>query len=128
MMLKEILMIARIWHGITDISKADEYLAYINKTGVVGYRSTQGNLGVFVMCKFEGNETHFMLFTLWESEDTINRFTGQDIELRSGQKFGHQKQTKSLKGDKLGFLRPSLSTERLHGQVYQQSRIYDRVI
>jgi hypothetical protein len=48
--------------------------------------------------------------------------------LRSGQKFGHQFQIKSLKEDKLGFLQPSLSTRRLHGQVYQQSRIYDGIV
>jgi hypothetical protein len=39
--------------------------------------------------------------------------------LMIGQKFGHQDQTRSLEEDKLGFRRPSLSTTRLHGQVYQ---------
>lgn len=36
-------MIARIWHGITPASKADEYVEYINKTGIRDYRATAGN-------------------------------------------------------------------------------------
>jgi hypothetical protein len=27
-------MIARIWHGTTRTEKADEYLEYLNKTGI----------------------------------------------------------------------------------------------
>ena len=49
-------------------------------------------------------------------------------ELKFGQKIGHQVRTKSLEGDKLGFPRPHLSTTRLHGQVYQQSRIYGGIV
>jgi len=65
---------------MTDISKADEYLDYLNKTGVVEYRETQGNLGVYVLSRIEGNKTHFVLLTLWVSEDAIKRFTGLDME------------------------------------------------
>ena len=73
-------MIARTWHGITDASKADEYVDYLNKTGVPEYRATQGNLGVYVLRRIEGNEAHFLLLTLWESEDAIKRFAGPNIE------------------------------------------------
>jgi len=48
--------------------------------------------------------------------------------LMSGQKFGHQVKTRSLEEDKLGFPRPSLPTTRLHGQVYQQSRLYAGIV
>ncbi len=74
-------MIARTWHGITRASKADEYLDYLNKTGVPGYKATQGNLGVYVMRRIEGNKAHFLLLTLWESEEAIKRFAGPDIEI-----------------------------------------------
>jgi len=33
-------MIARIWHGTTKIEQADEYLDYLNRTGIPGYRKT----------------------------------------------------------------------------------------
>lgn len=73
-------MIARTWHGITDASKADEYLDYLNKTGIPEYRATQGNLGVYVLRRIEGNKAHFLLLTLWESEDAIKRFAGTNME------------------------------------------------
>jgi len=74
-------MIARTWHGMTDASKADEYLDYLNKTGVPEYRATQGNLGVYVLRRIKGNVAHFLLLTLWESEEVIKRFAGPDMEV-----------------------------------------------
>ena len=38
-------MIARIWHGVTNVDKADEFLEYINQTGVPGLKGTIGNRG-----------------------------------------------------------------------------------
>jgi heme-degrading monooxygenase HmoA len=76
----EIQMIARTWHGITEATKADEYLEYLNKTGIPEYRMTQGNLGVYVLRRIEGNKAHFLLLTLWESEDAIKRFAGSNME------------------------------------------------
>ena len=73
-------MIARTWHGVTEASKADEYLDYLNNTGVAAYRTTQGNIGVYVLRRIEGNKVHFLLLTLWESEDAIKRFAGSNIE------------------------------------------------
>jgi heme-degrading monooxygenase HmoA len=73
-------MIARTWHGITEASKADEYLDYLNKTGLPEYRATQGNLGVYVLRRIEGNKAHFLLLSLWESEDALRRFAGSNIE------------------------------------------------
>jgi len=73
-------MIARTWHGITEALKADEYLDYLNKTGVAQYRAIQGNLGVYVLFRIKGNKAHFLLLTLWESVDAIKRFAGSDME------------------------------------------------
>jgi heme-degrading monooxygenase HmoA len=73
-------MIARTWHGITEASKANEYLDYLNKTGVPEYRATEGNLGVYVLRRIDGNKAHFLLLTLWESEDAIKRFAGSNME------------------------------------------------
>jgi heme-degrading monooxygenase HmoA len=73
-------MIARTWHGMTEASKADEYFDYLNKTGVPEYRATPGNLGVYVLRRIEGDTAHFLLLTLWESEEAIKRFAGPDME------------------------------------------------
>lgn len=38
-------MIARMWHGATDAAKADDYLDYLNRTGVPDLQATEGNQG-----------------------------------------------------------------------------------
>jgi len=73
-------MIGRIWQGVTDASKADEYLEYLKKTGVPEYQETKGNLGVYVLRNVDGGRAHFLLLTLWESEEAIKRFAGADMD------------------------------------------------
>ena len=73
-------MIARIWHGRTAAHKADEYLEYLNKTGIPDYQATEGNQGVYVLRRMEGDEAHFLLLTLWQSRDAIVKFAGSDVE------------------------------------------------
>jgi heme-degrading monooxygenase HmoA len=73
-------MIARIWHGKTTTAKADAYMEqYFLKTGLADYQATEGNLGVLVLRKDEGGMADFLLLTLWESEDAIAKFAGDDI-------------------------------------------------
>ena len=73
-------MIARLWHGMTPADRADEYLDYLNSTGLPDYRRTPGNRGVYVLCRTEGDIAHFLLVSLWESYDAIRQFAGEDIE------------------------------------------------
>lgn len=73
-------MIARTWHGVTDEAKANEYLDYLNTTGVPEYQATEGNRGVYVLRRIEGDRAHFLLLTLWEGEDAIRKFAGPDLE------------------------------------------------
>ncbi|HZS05228.1 MAG TPA: antibiotic biosynthesis monooxygenase [Blastocatellia bacterium] len=72
-------MIARLWHGITAAAKADEYLDYLNKTGVPDLRATEGNEGVFVLRRIAGDHAHFLLISHWESFEAIKRFAGEDV-------------------------------------------------
>jgi len=74
-------MIARLWHGVTPASKADAYVNYLNATGVPDSRSTQGNQGVYVLRRVEGDQAHFLFVSLWESKQAIERFAGDDIEV-----------------------------------------------
>lgn len=73
-------MIARTWHGMVSSSKADQYLDYLNDTGVPDYRSTEGNQGVYVLRRIEGDRAHFLLLSFWESIDAIKQFAGPDFE------------------------------------------------
>ena len=74
-------MIARTWHGAVPAEKADAYHQYLLRTGVPDYSRTPGNLGVYVMRRLEGSTAHFLLLTLWESEDAIRRFAGDEPEV-----------------------------------------------
>ena len=73
-------MIARIWHGVTSAEKADEYLVYINQTGIPDYHATPGNRGAFVLRRLEGDRAIFLTISLWESLESIKRFAGDDYE------------------------------------------------
>jgi heme-degrading monooxygenase HmoA len=73
-------MIARLWHGVTEREKADEYLDYVNRTGVTDLRATPGNRGTFVLRRIEGPRAHFIVLSLWDSLETIKRFAGEDSE------------------------------------------------
>ncbi|HEX2991238.1 MAG TPA: hypothetical protein VHO49_11200 [Anaerolineales bacterium] len=73
-------MIARIWHGITPASKADEYLEFLQQTGVRDYQATKGNLGVHILRRIDGDQAHFLILTFWDSVESIKRFAGEDYE------------------------------------------------
>jgi heme-degrading monooxygenase HmoA len=73
------MMIARTWHGITPIERADEYLRLMLTVAVPDYQAVPGNLGVYVLRRLEGDRAHFLLLTLWQSEDAIRAFAGSDI-------------------------------------------------
>jgi heme-degrading monooxygenase HmoA len=77
---KEVPMIARLWHGITTSAKADEYVDYLNKTGIPDYQATEGNLGVQLLRRIEGEQAHFLIITFWESVDAVKKFAGEDYE------------------------------------------------
>ena len=73
-------MIARMWHGITAAEKADEYLDYLNETGVPDYRETEGNRGVYVLRRIEGDRAHFLTVSFWGSIGEVKAFAGPDPE------------------------------------------------
>lgn len=73
-------MIARMWHGVTAAERADEYLDYLNETGVPDYRETEGNRGVYVLRRIEGDRAHFLTVSFWGSIEEVKAFAGQDPE------------------------------------------------
>ncbi|HEY9479544.1 MAG TPA: hypothetical protein VIP79_05625 [Gemmatimonadaceae bacterium] len=74
-------MISRKWHGRVPATKADEYYAYLLRTGLADYRATPGNLAVLVERWVDGDVAHFLLTTVWESLEAIKRFAGEAYEL-----------------------------------------------
>ena len=73
-------LIARVWHGVTDAARADEYAGYLERTGAQECRATPGNRGVYVLRRFKQNRAEFTFISLWESVEAIRRFAGEDYE------------------------------------------------
>ena len=72
-------MIARTWRGSTRADDADSYLDYLHRTGLAEYRKIEGNRGVLALRRIEGGAAEFLLVSLWESEDAIRQFAGDEI-------------------------------------------------
>jgi heme-degrading monooxygenase HmoA len=73
-------MIARTWHGVTPVAKADDYLNLMRTVAIPDYQAISGNRGVYVMRRIEGETAHFLLLTLWDSADAIRQFAGEDMD------------------------------------------------
>ncbi len=71
-------MIVRAWRGATRSEDADAYLEYLNRTGFPEYRATPGNRGVLGLRRVVAGRAEFLLLTLWDSEEAIRRFAGDD--------------------------------------------------
>ena len=74
------MKITRIWHGITRAADADEYVRYIENTGIKEYRSIKGNLSARMLRSFDGDVCHFLTVTEWDSFESIKAFAGEDYQ------------------------------------------------
>jgi heme-degrading monooxygenase HmoA len=73
-------VIARTWRGWTSADDADRYADYVNETGMRGLGGTEGNRGVYMLRRIEGDRAEFIVLSLWDSLDAIKAFAGDDIE------------------------------------------------
>jgi heme-degrading monooxygenase HmoA len=69
-----------MWHGRVPTARADAYRAFVNARAIPDYRSVPGNVSVHILERREGEVTHFITLTFWESLDSIRAFAGDDIE------------------------------------------------
>ena len=71
-------MIARIWRGTVRRADAEEYVGYVQETGIEHYRSTPGNAGAWLLHRQAGELTEIVTFSLWENMDAVRAFAGDD--------------------------------------------------
>ena len=100
--------VARVWHGVTPKAKRDEFIHYVGVTGMKEIRDSKGNRGAYLFTRDVGDNTEFLLISLWDSEDSIRAFAGTDI-----------KKPKYYKRDSeyLAELEPSVAHFSVAGQV-----------
>ena len=73
-------MIIRMWHGRVATSDSLTYRGFLNRRALPDYRSVPGNVSVQVLERLDGDVTHFMTLTMWESLEAIRGFAGENIE------------------------------------------------
>ena len=74
-------MIVRTWHGRTRHSDGDEYEAFMVKRAVPDYCSVAGLEKLFFTRRNEGDDSHFLLITIWDSIDSVKKFAGENPEI-----------------------------------------------
>ena len=73
-------MIARIWRGHTRAADAEAYTKLIERTGIVEYRATPGNLGATILRRVQKETAEFVVLSFWSDWDAIRKFAGDDVE------------------------------------------------
>ena len=73
-------MVARVWRGWVRAGDAGTYIDYVNETGVPGLAGTEGNRGVYIFSRVEGERAEVVVTSLWESLEAIHAFAGDEIE------------------------------------------------
>lgn len=72
-------MIVRFWHGRVPTPRAQPYREFLNRRAVPDYRAAPGNLSVHILERADGDITHFVTMSFWESFDAIRGFSGSDV-------------------------------------------------
>src|SRR5262245_1621090 len=73
-------MIVRMWHGRVPTAKAVAYREFLKARAIPDYRSVPGNVSVHILERRDGDTTHFITLTMWDSLDAIRSFAGDDLE------------------------------------------------
>ena len=73
-------MIVRLWHGRTNISKADEYAEFMKERAAPDYGSIDGLKKLYFLRRIDSDVAHFLLVTLWDSIDSVKKFAGEHPE------------------------------------------------
>jgi heme-degrading monooxygenase HmoA len=58
----------------------EAYYTYLEQTGLKEYRGTEGLKNVLVLTREIGEETEYVLVTLWENMEAVKRFAGSEPE------------------------------------------------
>lgn len=76
------VMISRIWHGWTTPENADAYENLLREevfTGIAG-RLSEGYRGIHLLRRDSGDEVEFVTIMWFDSMDAVKAFAGDDYE------------------------------------------------
>lgn len=73
--------VLREWRAEIRRSLRDEYVRYVEATGLAGYRRTAGNLGAVAAVRdLDGERSEIVTLSWWTDRESIEAFAGKDIE------------------------------------------------
>ena len=73
-------MIARIWQGRARPGMGKACYEYLESTGLKDYLATKGLHRLLILTREIGDQTEYVLITLWNDMDAVRRFAGPDPE------------------------------------------------
>jgi len=73
-------MLARIWKGTTKPAMADRYVSHLQESVIPELGAIPGFRGIYVLRRAEAGADEFLVLTLWESLEAVERFAGPDAE------------------------------------------------
>jgi heme-degrading monooxygenase HmoA len=69
-----------MWRGWVRTQDRDDYVDYIERTGMTEYRRTPGNRGAHLMTRdLDDGRTEIVTLSFWDSLDVVAGFAGEDI-------------------------------------------------
>ena len=73
-------MIARIWHGTTNVGDYKEYTDFLKSVAIPDYEKTEGFEKLIFLRNIKDNIGHFTLIIFWENIEVIKNFAGEELE------------------------------------------------
>lgn len=73
--------IVRMWRGVIRTQDRDEYVNYVERTGIEQYRSVPGNRDAWTVTRdLPDGMTEVLTISRWDDLDSIRGFAGDDVE------------------------------------------------
>ncbi len=73
-------MIARVWLGVANSNRADEYHQHLLQDTFPNMQTLRGFVAGTVLRRTVDEGTEFLVITQWDSLDSIRAFAGRDVE------------------------------------------------
>jgi heme-degrading monooxygenase HmoA len=74
-------MIARTWRGKANVSKADDYERHFTTKVAPHLKAIEGHQGAYLLRREADGQVEFLAVTMWDSIDTIKKFTGPNPDV-----------------------------------------------
>lgn len=73
--------IIRMWRGVIRTEGRDEYVGYVERTGIEAYRAIPGNRDAWILTReLPEGLTEIVTLSRWDGMESIRGFAGDDVD------------------------------------------------